>query len=98
MSDSELPAVDLAELRKRVISLNTRFAEMEAKHPDIWEALGPGPELARQFLFLVNRDSVPPEEAKEFADRVRIELKGFKGSPFFALRSLSDRFAELAQM
>jgi hypothetical protein len=69
-----------------------------AEDPDANDCLGVGPELAKHLAHLAGNAGVTPDEAKLFAERVGRELKGYKGTPFFALQDLSRRLAELAKI
>jgi hypothetical protein len=86
-----------AKVREHAESLNRWFAENVAKYPDSSDWLGVGPELAKHLAHMAGETEVTPEEAGLFAERVGQELKGYKGTPFFALHYLSRRLAELAK-
>jgi hypothetical protein len=92
----ELPYAksSLAEVRKEAEALADWFDDTLVKNPGI-ECLGPGPELARQLVRLAGSPQLTREEARQFAERVRQELQGWKGSPFSALHLLARRLAEL---
>jgi hypothetical protein len=92
VAESPWAKLTLAQVREEAEALDRWFANALAELPD---GLGVGPELARQFAHLVNQAVVMPEEAEQFAARVGQQLKGAKGTPFFALQDLSRRFAEL---
>jgi hypothetical protein len=85
------------EVREHAESLNRWFADTLAEDPDASDCLGVGPELAKQLAQLAGRAEVTPNEAGLLAERVGRELKGYKGTPFFALHHLSRRLAELAE-
>jgi hypothetical protein len=94
----ESPAAkfSLGEVRAHAASLDRWFKETRAKHPDSADTLGVGPELAQELARLAGQPGLTREEARQFAERVRISLKGYKGSPFFGLYELSQRLVELA--
>jgi hypothetical protein len=86
-----------SEVHANAQSLNRWFADTLAEDPDASDCLGVGPGLAKQLAELAGQTEVTPEEAGLFAERVGRELKGYKGTPFFALHHLSRRLAELAK-
>ncbi len=84
----------LAEVREHAESLNRWFADTVTEDPD---CLGVSPELAKQLANMAGQTDATPEQAALFAERVGRELKFYKGTPFFALRHLSQRLAELVK-
>jgi hypothetical protein len=87
----------LTEIREHAESLSRWFDDALAEHPKSADCLGVGPELARELVRLARQPELGREEASRFAERVQLELKGYKGSPFFALYHLSRRLVELSK-
>lgn len=84
-----------AEVREHARSLDQWFSEQLTQTPDVADCLGVGPELARELARLVDQPQITREVAEQFSGRVQRDLKGYKGTPFSALKDLSYRLAEL---
>ena len=85
----------LAEVREHAESLSKWFEDALAQHPESADSLGAGPKLARELVRLTALPGLRREAAEQFAERVQLELKGYKGTPFSALYHLSHRLVEL---
>lgn len=81
-----------AEVGEHARDLDQWFTDALAESPD---GLGVGPTLAGDLARLVDDPQLTHETAKQLAERVDRELKGYKGTPFMALRDLSHRLVEL---
>lgn len=86
------------EVRELAESLSGWFADTLAGDTEANRYLGVGPELAQQLARLAGKAGLTSDEAALFAERVGQALKGYKGTPFFALKHLSRRLAELAKL
>lgn len=85
----------LAEVLEHAESLNKWFEGALAQHPESADSLGVGPKLARELVQLTVLPGLRREAAERFAERVQLELKGYKGTPFEALYHLSRRLVQL---
>ena len=86
-----------AEVCNHAKKLDQWFSDQITESPDVAACLGVGPELARDFARLVDQSQLTRETAEDFSVRVKRELKGYKGTPFFALNDLSQRLVELTR-
>jgi hypothetical protein len=84
-----------AEVREHAESLDRWFTDTLTEQPDASDCQGVGPGLARELVQLARQSEVTAEVAGQFAERVGQDLKGYKGTPFFALHHLARRLAEL---
>ena len=84
-----------ADVREHAKKLDAWFSEQLGHSTEGSDFFGAGPELVRELVRLVDEPEIMREAAEQFSERIERELKGYKGSPFFALKDLSHRLVDL---